>query len=52
MENKAIKYNYIYNAVEELYKNSWAAEHVAYRKVLDLICDAPEDEIVDIVMGE
>lgn len=48
MENKAIKYDYIYNAIEELYKNSWAAEHVAYKKVLDLICNIPEGEIVDV----
>ncbi len=48
MENKAIKYDYIYNAIEELYKNSWAAEHVAYREVLNLIINIPEEEIVDI----
>ena len=45
---KAIKYDYIYNVVEELYENSWAAEHVAYKNVLDLICNIPEEEIVDI----
>lgn len=45
---KAIKYDYIYNAVKELYEDSWAAEHVAYRNMLDLICNIPEEEIVDI----
>lgn len=45
---KAIKYDYIYNAVKELYEDSWAAEHVAYRNMLDLICNIPEEEIVDV----
>ena len=45
---KAIKYDYIYNAVKELYEDSWAAEHATYKNVLDLIRNIPEEEIVDI----
>ena len=45
---KAIKYDYIYNAVNEFYEDSWAAEHATYKNVLDLIRNIPEEEIVDI----
>ena len=45
---KAIKYDYIYNAVDELFKKSWAAEYSVYKRVLNIIANAPEEEIVDI----
>lgn len=48
MENKAIKYSYIYSVVKDLYEKSWAAERYAYKQVLDLISNTPEEEIVDI----
>lgn len=43
---KAIKYSYLYNMLDELCKNSWAAENLAYRNVIELINKTPEDAIV------
>lgn len=45
---KAIKYNYIYNIIDELFKKSWAAEYSVYERVLNIIANAPEEEIVDV----
>ena len=46
MAEKAIKYSYLYNMLDELCKNSWAAENLAYRNVIELINKIPEDAIV------
>lgn len=49
---KMIKYNFIYDAVEELYKNACGAEHVAYKNVLDLICGAQTIDVIPLVHGK
>lgn len=46
MAEKAIKYSYLYNMLDELCKKSWAAENLTYRRVLELINSAPEEAIV------
>ena len=49
---KAIKYDFIHSAVEELYKNACGAEHAAYKNVLDLICSAQTIDAVPLVHGK
>ena len=45
---KAIKYDYIYNAVDELFKKSWAAEYSVYKRVLNIIANAPTTDVVEV----
>ena len=49
---KMIKYSFIYDAVEELYKNACGAEHIAYKNVLDLICSAQTIDAAPLVHGK